>query len=576
VTAGRTLGGLAALLRERGLLEGARGELGRQRVGGIVHDSRRVRPGNVFAALRGRREDGATYAPEAVARGAIAIMAAAPVEAVGVPQLVVSDDRAALALAAAWWHGWPSHDLGIVGVTGTDGKTTTAYLIRQALLAAGRSTGLVGTIDVICAGLSLGNEARATTPEAPELQGYLARMRDGGDRWAVIESTSHGLAQQRVGEVAYDVAVLTNMGLEHLEFHGTPEAYQAAKRTLFERLAVGPANPEKGHGKHAVINADDAHAPLFTSAARAAGARIVTYSTGWLPRADAGGSGGPGAAAADRPGVGHPPDLHLVADRVVEDGAGLSMRVHGPGWTLPVRLGLAGRFNVHNALAALGAAAALGLDPATAATALGALPAVPGRMQRVDLGQPFAVIVDYAHTAEALAKVLDELSPLARAAGAGLIAVFGSAGERDTQKRPSMGRVAGERCRLVVLTDEDPRGEDREAILEDIARGVRSAIATRVGRRGGPAAELRLIPDRREAIAAAVGAARPGDVVLLAGKGHERTIEVAGGALPWDEAAAAREALLALGYGVAVTGAGGEVTGAGGEVTGAGKRGARR
>jgi UDP-N-acetylmuramoyl-L-alanyl-D-glutamate--2,6-diaminopimelate ligase len=402
-----------------------------------------------------------------------------------------------------------------VGITGTDGKTTTGYLVRAILEGAGRRTGLLGTTDVIVGGQSQGNAARTSTPEAPELQGLLARMEQAGDAWAVVESTSHGLAQQRVGAVAYDVAVLTNITSEHLEFHGTLEAYREAKHSLFRRLARSEENPEKGWGKHAVVNADDGQGEVAAANAIAAGASVVRY--GWLP---------------DGTPLG--PSLDVAAGRVVETPAGVQAELHTPGWQGSLQLRLAGRFNVSNALAAVGVALALGLDPSTTAASLAAVESVPGRMQRIDEGQPFSVIVDYAHTAEALAKVLDELRPSDPSAG--LIAVFGSAGDRDVTKRPIMGRVAGERCRLVVLTDEDPRGEDRQAILESIAAGAEGA-----GKRRGR--DLLLIPDRAEAITSAIRAARPGDVVLLAGKGHERTIETGAGPIAWDEAAVARAAL---------------------------------
>ncbi|MFV2063050.1 MAG: Mur ligase family protein, partial [Chloroflexota bacterium] len=271
---------------------------------------------------------------------------------------------------------------------------------------------------MIVGGSSLGNAARATTPEAPELQGYLAGMLEAGDEWVVLESTSHGLAQQRVGEVAYDVAVLTNVTAEHLEFHGTLEAYRDAKRSLFRRLAVDAANPEKGYGKHAVLNADDDQASSFATTARAAGAQVLQYGAVALHGAD-------GAKAADEAMAA----LDIVAVDVEESPAGMGFAVRSDGWRGEVSLRLAGRFNVHNALAALGVAQSLGIDLDLAADALGRVAAVPGRMQRVDLGQPFTVVIDYAHTAESLGKVLDELAPAAP--GAGLIAVFGSAGERD-------------------------------------------------------------------------------------------------------------------------------------------------
>jgi UDP-N-acetylmuramoyl-L-alanyl-D-glutamate--2,6-diaminopimelate ligase len=482
------------------------------------YDTRRVRPGDVFVARRGQHADGHEFVSLAAAAGAAAVIVERPIERLGVPQLVVRDTRNALGLAAAWLAGDPSLHLGVVGITGTDGKTTTAYLVRAILEAAGWPTGLLGTTDVIVGGEHLGNAARTSTPEAPELQAHLAAMLEGGDRWAVIESTSHGLAQERVRGVAYDVAVLTNVTSEHLDFHGTLEAYRAAKRSLFERLAVSEENPDKGWGKHALVNADDPESGPAAEIAARAGAAVLRY--------------GLAGTMADRDAS----DLDIAATALSESSAGMRIEMATPAWRGTVPLRLAGRFNVHNALAAMGVALALGLDLDASADALGGVAAVPGRMQRIDEGQAFRVIIDYAHTAEALAKVLDEIDP---GTGGGRTAVFGSAGDRDPSKREPMGRAAGERCRLVIITDEDPRTEDRLAILEDIARGAEAA-----GRRRGH--DLLLIPDRSEAIATAMRQARPGDVVLVAGKGHERTIETADGEIPWDEVAAVRAALQAL------------------------------
>ena len=524
------LAALVARLQRGGLLanEGipAHGAAPDPVISEVRYDSRLVRPGDVFVARRGQHADGHEHVAAAVTAGAVAVIVERPVPGLKVPEILVRDSRMALALAAAWRAGDPSLQLGIVGITGTDGKTTTAYLVRAILEEAGMPTGFIGTTDVIVGGRSLGNTARASTPEAPELQGYLAAMAAAGDRWAVVESTSHGLAQQRVGGVAYDVAVLTNITSEHLEFHGTLEAYREAKQSLFARLSRSQENPEKGWGKHAVVNADDPQCAVIAAIAGAAGARVLRYGLAGAPPGQAEGPDAPGD---------HVPEI--VATQVAETPRGLRAHVTAPGWSGWLDLRLAGRFNVHNALAALGVAAAIGLDLDAAAGALGQVDAVPGRMQRIDEGQPFSVVVDYAHTAEALAKVLDELAPVDPAAG--LIAVFGSAGERDVAKRAEMGRVAGERCRLVVLTDEDPRGEDRMAILEAIAAGAEAA-----GLRRGQ--DLLLVPDRAEAIAVALGSARPGDAVLLAGKGHEKTIETAGGEIPWDEATVARSTLRRL------------------------------
>jgi UDP-N-acetylmuramoyl-L-alanyl-D-glutamate--2,6-diaminopimelate ligase len=515
----RSLGALIGLLEARGLLRsvlsaGVTSPAGME-VRGVTMDSRSVVPGSLFVAVPGRHVDGHEFAPAAVAAGAVAVMGERAVAGVAVPQLLVRGVRPALALAAAWVHDFPSTKLGIVGVTGTDGKTTTAYLIRAMLEACSYPTGMIGTIDVVAGGRSLGNTARTTTPESPELQAHLASMLAAGDRFVVVESTSHGLAHDRVAEIAYDVAVLTNVTSEHLEFHGSLEAYRAAKRRLFEWVGPSSGNPDKGWGKHAVLNLDDPISADFGRAAREVGARVITY--GADPTADV------------RPST------------VREDAAGLRVGVATPRWRADVTLRMAGRFNVHNALAAVAAGEALGLDPEGMREGLASVEGVPGRMQRIEAGQPFRVVVDFAHTAESLAKVLDNLAPLAAAGGGGLIAVFGSAGDRDTQKRPAMGRVAAERSRLIVITDEDPRSEDRLAILDEIAAGAES-----LGRRRGQ--DLLLIADRREAITRALGAAGPGDVVLLTGKGHEKTIEMIDGAIPWDEARVAREVLAELGY----------------------------
>ena len=255
------LSALAGLLEKRGLLASeplpAHGAAADPSISAVRYDSRQVRAGDLFVARRGQHSDGHDHVDSAVAAGAAAILVERPLPGVTVPELVVRDAKVALGIAAAWRAGDPSAHLGVVGITGTDGKTTTAYLVRAILEATRGATGLLGTTDVIVAGQSLGNEARTSTPEGPELQAHLKAMVAGGDRWAVVESTSHGLAQQRVSGVAYDVAVLTNVTSEHLEFHGTLDAYRAAKRSLFARLAVSEENPQKGWGKHAVVNADD-------------------------------------------------------------------------------------------------------------------------------------------------------------------------------------------------------------------------------------------------------------------------------------------------------------------------------
>lgn len=513
------LSALGTLLHQRGLLASeplpAHHAEADPDLGAVRYDSRQVQHGDLFVARRGQHSDGHDHVPDAVAAGAAAVLVERPMPGISVPELVTTDAKVALGLAASWRAGDPSQQLGVVGITGTDGKTTTAYLVRAVLEGAGYPTGLLGTTDVIVAGQSQGNDPRTSTPEAPELQAHLASMAAAGDRFAVVESSSHGLAQQRVRGTAYDVAVLTNITSEHLEFHGSLDAYRAAKRSLFERLAVDEENPEKGWGKHAVINGTDPECARAAAVADAVGAKVIRYG------------------AAGRLGSGD--DLELRAIELDEDPSGMRITMATEDWQGVVPLQLAGRFNVDNALAAMGVARALGLDLDRAAASVGALPAVPGRMQRIDEGQAFTVVIDYAHTADSLEKVLGELRP----ARGRVIVVFGSAGDRDATKRAPMGQVAGRDADLVIVTDEDPRTEDREAIIETIATGAEAAGKRR-------STDLLLIPDRTDAIAEAMRQAQPGDVVLLAGKGHEKTIERDGGELPWDEAATARAALRAV------------------------------
>ncbi len=525
----RPLAGLLARLGDAGLVRGARRDdlpigvngLGDVRIRGVSEDSRRVGEGTLFVALPGFHVDGAEFVEAAAAAGAAAALVERPVPAAHVPQLVVSATRPALAHAAGWWYGDPSRRLGVIGVTGTDGKTTTSFLAVAALEAAGISTGLVGTVETKVGTTRERHEAHVTTPGAPELQATIAAMVANANAAAVLETTSHALALDRVLGVAYDAAIFTNLTHEHLDLHGSFEAYRAAKLRLFAALSEGPANPAKTVAgrpwpKVAVVNRDDPAASWFEATAREAGATVVTYGTG--------------------------PEALVRATAVEEDARRLRVRYAAPSGDGMLELRLAGRFNVHNALAVVALGEGLGLDAAAVRAGLEGVPGVPGRMERIEQGQPFGVIVDYAHSPASLAGVLDLLAPIAVAQGGGLVAVFGSGGERDTAKRAQMGRIAGERCRLVVATDEDPRGEDRLAIIREIVGG-----AERAGRRIG--VDVLAVPDREAAIRAAFERARPGDIVLLAGKGHEPTILYADHAIPWDEAAVARETLASMGWG---------------------------
>ncbi len=523
----RRLGELIERLDAEGRLIGVReggraigrGGVGTVQVRGVAYDSRQAAPGAVFAAVPGLHADGHDFVGAAERAGAAAAVVERPIDGVALPQLVVKRSQPALATVAAWWYGDPARELVVVGITGTDGKTTTSFLAVSALEAAGRSVGLVGTVDTKIGQTREAHPGHATTPEAPELQRALRAMVGAGNDVAVIETTSHGLALDRVGGIAYDAAILTNLTHEHLEFHGTWEAYRDAKLSLFERLAASGAPPKAIGGRAgprvAVVNADDPSAGLFAGVAQEAGARVLTYGTD--PAAD------------------------VRATRVEEDASRLRFGYEAPSGAARVELRLAGRFNVHNALAVIALGEAWDLDPAAVRSGLEALDGVPGRMERLEAGQPFGVVVDFAHSPASLEKVLELLGPVAAARGGELIAVFGSAGERDTAKRPLMGRIAGERCRLVVVTDEDPRGEDRDAILEDIARGAEAAGKQRDR-------DLLLLADRRAAIEAAFERARPGDVVLLAGKGHEQSILYADGPIPWNERGVAEAILAEMGH----------------------------
>jgi UDP-N-acetylmuramoyl-L-alanyl-D-glutamate--2,6-diaminopimelate ligase len=469
----------------------------------IESDSRSVTPGDLFVAITGRRTDGHRFCLDAVERGAVALVVERvpdpPIDP-SIPLVLVVDSRLALSALAAAFYGHPSAGLCVVGITGTDGKTTTATLLWQAWRAAGIAAASITTVDRRTLDNVSANSSRQTTPEAPELQAELARIRAGGCTHVALETSSHGLEMHRVDDVEFRAAVFTRITTEHLELHGSREGYLAAKARLLERVSPRPDGI-------AVLDAGDPFA--FARLAAIPVATRLTYTDEPQIRAD------------------------VRADDVVTSATGVRFTASTPWGSAPVELRVAGRFNVRNALASMTAACATGGDLEHTVRGLEAAEAVTGRMERIELGQPFAVVVDYAHTAEALETVLHEL----RGTTAGrLWAVFGSAGERDLEKRPAMGAVGARNADVSVITDEDPRREDRDAILEQIAAG---AIAAG-GRRGDT---VLVIPDRDEAIEFAVAHAAPGDTVLLAGKGHEKTLETAAGELPWNERAVATEAI---------------------------------
>jgi UDP-N-acetylmuramoyl-L-alanyl-D-glutamate--2,6-diaminopimelate ligase len=465
----------------------------------LAYDSRLVAPGTLFFAVPGEHVDGHDFVTDAIAAGALAVVVERELPGIGVPQLIVDRSRRALADAAFEWFGRPrDHLVRAIGVTGTDGKSTVTALAADVLWGSGWHPGQVGTVSLRIGSDLVPNPERTTTPEALELQELLARMVAAGNDSVVMEATSHGLALERTRNVRFDIGVVTNLTSEHLEFHGSLERYRAAKARLVEEAPI------------AVLNADDASVDYFRHRARD---RVITFGID---------------AAAD-----------LRAGNLAADAGGTSFHLESARWQGDVRVPLPGRFNVSNALATLGIAEAMGLDLSRAAASLATTDGVRGRMERVEAGQPFAVIVDYAHTTDSLRKVLEILRPLTSGR---LIAVFGSAGERDPTKRDPMGRVAAELADLVVVTDEDPRLEDPRAVNEQIADGARAAGASD-GR------TLWVIDDRRDAIGHAIGLARAGDTILLAGKGHEQSMIYGTEKRRWDDRSAALDALADAGWG---------------------------
>ena len=461
-------------------------------VSGVSHDSRHVAAGSIFVAIRGQVTDGNRFVDAALGKGAVAVASEEPPRP-GVPWLRVPDAREALAVLAAAVFGQPAEQLEIVGVTGTNGKSTTGFLIEAALRAAGHRTGFVGTVEYRVGGRS--TEAVRTTPEASDLQRLFRQMADADCRYAVLEVSSHALALKRVHGLGFRVAVFTNLTRDHLDFHGDMERYGAAKRLLFDTLLR-----EDGH---AILNADDdASAEL----ARVARGRVWTY------------------------GLRKPADLTGEALSLSLEGT--RFRARTPAGELEIATPLLGRFNVQNLLAALGAALALELPVAAAVRGLCSVKQVPGRLERVEAGQGFGVIVDYAHTDDALRQLLETLRELRPRR---ILTVFGCGGDRDRTKRPLMGAVAARLSDVVILTSDNPRSEPPEAIVEEIERGM-----------NGSGAKKHVIVDRREAIEKAIRLAEPGDVVVIAGKGHETTQVLRDRSVPFDDRQVARQALSRL------------------------------
>lgn len=474
-------------------------------VGGIAVDSRKVQPGDLFVATSDR-VDGHQYIPDAIKNGASAVIGTEPL-ALSVPYVQVRDARGALAHLSAVFYRCPANHLTLLGVTGSDGKTTTVNFLYQIMKAAGLKAGMISTVNAIIGDQALDTGLHVTTPEAFEVQAYLRQFVDAGITHAVLETTSHGLAARRVSGSDFDIGVVTNITHEHLDYHGSWEAYLQAKGLLFEGLGqpkrkVNPIRPL------AVLNIDDrSYRPLQVLTT----ARQVSYGTD--PRAE------------------------VYATEIENTPVFLKFIAHGPGFEIPIETVMIGNYNVWNILAALSAAVVgLGIDPGVAADGIRALQSIPGRMERIDMGQDFLAVVDFAHTPFAIKSALEAGRQMTDGR---VIAVFGSAGLRDKQKRRMMAETSAQLADLSILTAEDPRTESLDEILAEMAAGAAS--------QGGRENETFFrIPDRGAAIRYAVEQAQPGDLVFALGKGHEQSMCFIETEYPWDDRTAMRAALAKL------------------------------
>ena len=474
---------------------------------GIAIDSRLVQPGDLFVALKGKSADGHDFIANAISRGAAAVVGEKVLDGLAVPFIRVEDARQSLSWLAAAFYGYPARKLTVIGVTGTDGKTTTCNLIYQILLAAGIKAGLISTVNAVIGDEMLDTGFHVTTPDAPDVQRYLARMVEAGLTHVVLETTSHGWAQHRVDACEFDLGIVTNITHEHLDEHGSFENYWAAKARLFQSLEWTRTKPQ-GNPRLAVLNRDDSS---YDYLSRIAPGPQVCYGVN---------------AFSD-----------IRADSVEFSPQGIHFEAVTADFRVSVTSPLVGEFNVSNCLAALTVAVhGLGIDPQTAARGIAAMPGIPGRMERIDLGQPFTAIVDFAHTPNALRVATETVRKMTNKR---IITVFGSAGLRDKEKRRMMAEVSAELADISILTAEDPRTESLDGILEEMAEGARS--------RGGEEGETFFsISDRGEAIRLGVRMAQPGDVVMACGKGHEQSMCFGTTEYPWDDRTAMRAALSEL------------------------------
>ncbi len=483
------------------------GELPDVQITGVTSDSRQVKPGNVFVALTGGMRDGHEFIPTAVLNGAAAIFGTNP--SAGLPEryIQVENTRETLAYLAAAFYRFPAYNMTMIGVTGTDGKTTTSSLIFQALLKAGLAAGIISTVNARIGAEEVDTGFHVTTPEAPDVQRYLSRMHGAGLSHVVLEATSHGLAQHRVTACAFDISVVTNITHEHLDYHGSYENYRAAKARLFDEL---DQTPEKAQGNPhlAVLNYDDQSFEYLDKRIR-----------------------GPKVKYSLSPGV------DLWAEDIRYNHSGLHFTAVSPAFRQPVSSALVGAYNVSNILAALSAAIfGCGIDPQTAALGIKELRSIPGRMERIDMGQGFIAIVDFAHTPNALEK---SLMAARQMTDKRILAVFGSAGLRDREKRRLMAETSAELADITVITAEDPRTEDLDEILKEM-----TSAAVKSGAIDGKT--VFHTADRGEAIRLAALMAQPGDIVMACGKGHEQSMCFGETEYSWDDRIAMRAVLAEI------------------------------
>lgn len=471
---------------------------------GITYDSRQVKPGCLFVALSGGITDGHHYIPAAIERGAVAVVGQQELEINRVAYIQVPDSKLALAHLSAAFYGFPARYLTVIGVTGTDGKTTTSNLIFQILLAAGLRAGIISTVNAIIGSEILDTGFHVTTPEAPDVQRYLNRMATNGLTHVVLESTSHGLAQHRVTGCEFDIGVVTNITHEHLDFHGSYEGYRVAKARLFTELGM---TRQKAHGnpRLGILNQDDSSYEYLRAVTPV---KTLAY------------------------GLGRGADVRAEEIQYRPDGS--RFIAVGPGFRQPIDCNLVGDFNISNCLAAIAATVVgLNLTPEDAASGIRALQGVPGRMESIQMGQDFTAIVDFAHTPNALRVALQTVRKLT---GGKVIAIFGSAGLRDRAKRRMMAEVSLELADLTILTAEDPRTEALDDILAEMADAARL-------RGGVEGVNFIRVPDRGQAIRQAVQLARPGDLVVACGKGHEQSMCFGTTEYAWDDRIALKAAL---------------------------------